>query len=1000
MTEATINNYWVSGTAITITLNAMGLPNYIQVSTVANAVIMCYVKDIDDATHKDILGFDAGHNYRRWQLVGAPTVFNSNTVKYVYAAIPKDPLENKALIVFPSERIDIYGKNAEGEQLGSTDYLYIFLQGEISATDANAQTPREWTQRINTGTLSTDEAIAAGYGSTWYQYSTIDQIVTFLTDLTMKAGTKFLQLFAKVITVVSGGRIEFGTGGKYVDGLADHSHTEEEKKADDHSIVTPAFAEKEYLSKVHDDTCAGDITFGNSITVNGETILRGQVTIGNFERDTMVGIGSREGARILPDGTIIARNLEISESLVVPTIKYNSIEVLAGTEWHSAGKARIRSIVSTDDSKHEVSFILDLNDGEPGGLLVGDILRGFWHNPDGGNATSDADDRRGNMSFAGFTSLYLRVSKVEDVVERPQEDGRSIYILKDAGYTPQEGDIIHEGGYVHAICRPKTDAEGNPTGDYYPYPQAQAALAVSGSFDAAHPERQKFFVYTTQYMARFDEVNTWEWEEHTFKGGWGDLTGFVMLERTSEGDIIRKEFDGESLATGNAYIYGILEQFERFSDHVDVVLSKPDGVMSAGISIRAQFVLKDAKEQVILDGYKLSITRQSGLTEADAAWNEAMATLYPDGIPAALDFTQSDVPTDGAVFVVVATRKVNGETYRTSTAFTLSCRVVADVYSLILRVTPSINADGTLADGEVASLNGHVVNTYGANISGFTYSVERNTDDAAADAAWNASRGDDMASGTIQLTTRDLGVDNASFIVTGRMSEGGNVYRTVTAHTVIRKVTKQKLKIDLGRSSETSIASQVDVTLSPRLCSGISDITTKTLDNDWSWGIETGNEEFDAAWNEEHRGQRELRIRAKDLPPNWQTLSPLRFTCAVDYRGTEVRTTTEGTRAYPTWAIGEAFSLNLSVIFDVDVDTLRDEDFTIEVVDVNGNIKQRNFTRSANVFTVDFLATETEHMTLGIYRVTIWYKRGNPTEQGRLDFAPGFELVANTDLKS
>lgn len=70
----------------------------------SGAQILVYVKDI--------IGFDAGHNYRRWPLQAAPTVFNTHTEKYVYAAIPRDmTLDASAWIVFPSEQIDIYGKN-------------------------------------------------------------------------------------------------------------------------------------------------------------------------------------------------------------------------------------------------------------------------------------------------------------------------------------------------------------------------------------------------------------------------------------------------------------------------------------------------------------------------------------------------------------------------------------------------------------------------------------------------------------------------------------------------------------------------------------------------------------------------------------------------------------------------------------------------------------------------------------------------------------------------
>ena len=97
MTEASASNYWISSTALSITLNAMGDADYIQANVASGAMIMCYMRNIDG------LGYDAGHNYRRWNLIANPTYFNSTTEKYVYAAIPRKQQENgTALIVFPS----------------------------------------------------------------------------------------------------------------------------------------------------------------------------------------------------------------------------------------------------------------------------------------------------------------------------------------------------------------------------------------------------------------------------------------------------------------------------------------------------------------------------------------------------------------------------------------------------------------------------------------------------------------------------------------------------------------------------------------------------------------------------------------------------------------------------------------------------------------------------------------------------------------------------------
>ena len=262
MTQARTKDYWISPSALHIELNALGNPDYIQASCMSGAQILVYVKDI--------IGFDAGHNYRRWPLQAAPTVFNTHTEKYVYAAIPRDmTLAASAWIVFPSEQIDIYGKNEKEEQIGDENYYYIFLQGIITSSGDNGTVQRDWKEggRIVYGYLSSDEAISAiPYESEWYNYSSVDNIVTFLKDITMKVGTKFRQLFAKTLTIVSGGKIAFEDQGE-VNGVAT---TDTQLESTD-KIVTPKFLDDNALSKVKQDAAQEIIRFLKGLTLGENT---------------------------------------------------------------------------------------------------------------------------------------------------------------------------------------------------------------------------------------------------------------------------------------------------------------------------------------------------------------------------------------------------------------------------------------------------------------------------------------------------------------------------------------------------------------------------------------------------------------------------------------------------------------------------------------------------------------------------------------------------------
>ena len=251
MTVATTRDYWISPNALHIERNAMSNPDYIQASCVSGAQILVYIKDI--------ISYDAGHNYRRWSLQASPTVFNTHTEKYVYVAVPRDSVTSTAMVVFPSELLDIYGKNEKQEQIGSENYYYIFLQGILTSSGDNGTTPRDWKKgyEIVTGYLSSDEALASSnLQSEWYEYSNVSQIVTLLKDLTMKPGTKFRQLYAQAINILQGGALQFENQGS-ISGIADNSTP---STATD-QIATPKYVDDCTISKLHNDTAKAVVTF-------------------------------------------------------------------------------------------------------------------------------------------------------------------------------------------------------------------------------------------------------------------------------------------------------------------------------------------------------------------------------------------------------------------------------------------------------------------------------------------------------------------------------------------------------------------------------------------------------------------------------------------------------------------------------------------------------------------------------------------------------------------
>lgn len=267
VTEAKSTNYWISSTALYIQLNAMGEPDYIQCSVVSGASVLCYMSDVPG------LGYDAGHNYQRWTLVAYPSIFPDSERKYVYIAIPRQSTtdNNQATVVFPGQKIDIYGKvitasGTVGEQIGNDAYYYIFTGGIISAvkTDADNTRKREWEQHFECGKLATDEAIASGGEGSWWRYNSVSDTITFLKEI-LKA--TFSELSAKVARVTS-----LFLGGHELRGVADSNGTLE---TSDDTVVTPhylgQFGVKHFLAKDKDDTAAGLITFLKGLRLGKST---------------------------------------------------------------------------------------------------------------------------------------------------------------------------------------------------------------------------------------------------------------------------------------------------------------------------------------------------------------------------------------------------------------------------------------------------------------------------------------------------------------------------------------------------------------------------------------------------------------------------------------------------------------------------------------------------------------------------------------------------------
>lgn len=323
-------DYWIAPNAVSITLNALGDANRIQASVASGAVIMCFVEDIKaesaggEAGNGDGLWYGNNHEPKRWPLVVSPTYFNTDSEKYVYVAIPRrTEVGSQAVIVFPSEEIDIYGRAKRTtivdeepvttyEQIGSTDYFYVYLHGVISIPVGGR---RKWlTEITDWGMLSTAQgADEKANINDWFRWTPLNQTVAFLKKIVMNAGSFFQNInlgndeHAGTLTGVA----TASTGDEFVD-----SET---------LVVTPSYIKSiltdRYIRKDQDDSTPFSLVIGGLLTALNTVI--NNIRSSNYTGDSMTDTGFRltndsgDGKSMLTIDKLYVRARAVFEELLV-----------------------------------------------------------------------------------------------------------------------------------------------------------------------------------------------------------------------------------------------------------------------------------------------------------------------------------------------------------------------------------------------------------------------------------------------------------------------------------------------------------------------------------------------------------------------------------------------------------------------------------------------------------------------------------------------------------
>ena len=230
----------------------------------------------------------------------------------------------------------------------------------------------------------------------------------------------------------------------------------------------------EFANKQAPDTFKGRMTF-NAGAQFGPSYASGITGVGGFISEK--GAGELE-------------SLFIRRFLEVPELRYNRVGISVGDDWSAPGAGVIESV-----DKEQKLVTLKLEEGEIGAVAVGDICMGIFHDFDpSNNATADSDDGRGNFSFAGFATVYFRITEVlGDRNERFRYELRPL----SATFTKQID------------------------------PMESMTFVAYGSF--TNPARQSSRYSTRTYQRYLRNVSDWEFTAENIAAQFGDLTNLSVF---------------------------------------------------------------------------------------------------------------------------------------------------------------------------------------------------------------------------------------------------------------------------------------------------------------------------------------------------------------------------------------------------------------------------------------------------------------------------------------
>ena len=278
----------------------------------------------------------------------------------------------------------------------------------------------------------------------------------------------------------------------------------EETPASDTTLYSSRKSEREFLNKRRGGTVEGITRF----------LKRQQLDEGFRTSDFASGI-TGFGAQIDGRGAGELESLFIRRFLEVPELRYNRVGISVGDDWSAPGAGVIESV-----DKDQKLVTLKLEEGEIGAVAVGDICMGIFHDFDpSNNATADSDDGRGNFSFAGFATVYFRITEV----------------LGD-----RNEQFRYELRPLSATFTKQID------------PMESMTFVAYGSF--TNTARQSSRYSTRTYQRYLRNVSDWEFTAENIAAQFGDLTNL---------SVFGIQMSGYSAYLDNIYLQGMISSLDK-----------------------------------------------------------------------------------------------------------------------------------------------------------------------------------------------------------------------------------------------------------------------------------------------------------------------------------------------------------------------------------------------------------------------------------------------------